>query len=136
MPTSSAVLNVQLIFNSYFAWTCFGSSSIFAYSKKWIKVSVSNIQCGTVNKEYYPQVMRNLREAIRQKRLDLWKNKNWLLHLDNAPAHTSLLVHKFFPKNNTIMYSSDMAPCDFFLFPKLTRQKWKTSQNTSKQNSC
>ncbi|UYV76055.1 hypothetical protein LAZ67_13002340 [Cordylochernes scorpioides] len=43
----------------------------------------------TVNKEYYLQVMRNLREAIRQKRPDLWKNKNWLLHHDNAPAHTS-----------------------------------------------
>ncbi|UYV78960.1 hypothetical protein LAZ67_17000504 [Cordylochernes scorpioides] len=28
----------------------------------------------TVNKEYYLQVMRNLREAIRQKRPDLWKN--------------------------------------------------------------
>ncbi|UYV60400.1 hypothetical protein LAZ67_1001040 [Cordylochernes scorpioides] len=48
----------------------------------------------TVNKEYYLQVMRNLREAIRQKRPDLWKNKNWLLHHDNAPAHTSLLVLK------------------------------------------
>ncbi|UYV65551.1 hypothetical protein LAZ67_3004671 [Cordylochernes scorpioides] len=45
----------------------------------------------TVNKDYYLQVMRNLREAIRQKRPDLWKNKNWLLHHDNAPAHTSLL---------------------------------------------
>ncbi|UYV74009.1 hypothetical protein LAZ67_11001809 [Cordylochernes scorpioides] len=43
----------------------------------------------TVNREYYLQVMRNLREAIRQKRPDLWKNKNWLLHHNNAPAHTS-----------------------------------------------
>ena len=32
MPTSSAVLNAHLIFDSYFAWTCFGSSSIFASS--------------------------------------------------------------------------------------------------------
>ncbi|UYV62563.1 hypothetical protein LAZ67_2001108 [Cordylochernes scorpioides] len=80
----------------------------------------------TVNKEYYLQVMRNLREAIRQKRPDLWKNKNWLLHHDNAPAHTSLLVHDFLAKNNTLMmpqqpYSPDLAPCDFFLFPKLKR---------------
>ena len=30
MPTSSASLNVQLIVYSYFPWTCFGSSSIFA----------------------------------------------------------------------------------------------------------
>ncbi|UYV63026.1 hypothetical protein LAZ67_2002885 [Cordylochernes scorpioides] len=79
-----------------------------------------------VNKEYYLQVMRNLREAIRQKRPDLWKNKNWLLHHDNAPAHTSLLVCDFLAKNNTLMmpqppYSPDLAPCDFFLFPKLKR---------------
>ncbi|UYV82794.1 hypothetical protein LAZ67_22000882 [Cordylochernes scorpioides] len=57
----------------------------------------------TVNKEYYLQVMRNFREAIRQKRSDLWKNKNWLLHHDNAPAHTSLLVRDFLAKNNTLM---------------------------------
>ncbi|UYV72969.1 AGL [Cordylochernes scorpioides] len=80
----------------------------------------------TVNKEYYLQVMRNLREANRQKHPDLWKNKNWLLHHDNAPAHTSLLVRDFLAKNNTLMmlqplYSPDLAPCDFFLFPKLKR---------------
>ncbi|UYV78687.1 hypothetical protein LAZ67_16002391, partial [Cordylochernes scorpioides] len=80
----------------------------------------------TVNKEYYLQVMRNLREAIRQKRPDLWKNKNRLLHHDNAPAHTSLLVRDFLAKNNTLMmpqppYSPDLAPCGIFLFPKLKR---------------
>ncbi|UYV74413.1 hypothetical protein LAZ67_11003474 [Cordylochernes scorpioides] len=80
----------------------------------------------TINKEYYLQVMRNMREAIRQKRLDLWKNKNWLLHHDNAPAHTSLLVRDFLAKINTVMmpqppYSPELAPCDFFLFPKLKR---------------
>ncbi|KAG5344480.1 MOS1T transposase, partial [Acromyrmex charruanus] len=53
-------------------------------------------------------------------------NKNWLLHHDNAPAHTSLLVREFLAKNNTLMmpqppYSPDLAPCDFFLFPKLKR---------------
>ena len=80
----------------------------------------------TVNKEYYLQVMRNLREAIRQKRPDLWKNKNWLLQHNNSPAHTSLLLRKFLAKNNTLMmpqpsYSPDLTPCDFFLFPKLKR---------------
>ncbi|KAG5316889.1 MOS1T transposase, partial [Acromyrmex insinuator] len=52
--------------------------------------------------------------------------RNWLLHHDNAPAHTSLLVREFLTKNNTLMmpqppYSPDLAPCDFFLFPKLKR---------------
>ena len=45
----------------------------------------------TVNKEYYIEVMRLLREAIRKKRPELWKNNSWLLHHDNAPAHSSLL---------------------------------------------
>ncbi|UYV74923.1 hypothetical protein LAZ67_12001814, partial [Cordylochernes scorpioides] len=74
-------------------------------------------QSRTVNKEYYLQVMRNLREAIRQKRPDLWKNKNWLLHHDNAPAHTSLLVRDFLAKNKTLMmpqplYSPVLAPLE------------------------
>ncbi|UYV68416.1 hypothetical protein LAZ67_5004271 [Cordylochernes scorpioides] len=57
----------------------------------------------TINKEYYLHVMRNLREAILQKRQDLWKNKNWLLHHDNAPDHTSLLVRDLLAKTNTLM---------------------------------
>ena len=32
MSKSSAILNAQLIFDSHVAWTCFGSSSIFASS--------------------------------------------------------------------------------------------------------
>ncbi|UYV63013.1 hypothetical protein LAZ67_2002849 [Cordylochernes scorpioides] len=70
--------------------------------------------------------MRNLREAIRQKRPDLWKNKIWLLHHDNAPAHTSLLVRDLLAKNNTLISRSHRIPqiwppCDFFLFLKLER---------------
>ena len=38
METSSAILNAQLIFDSYFAWTCFGTSSIFTYSKKFQEI--------------------------------------------------------------------------------------------------
>lgn len=78
----------------------------------------------TVNKEYYLEVMRRLREAIRQKRTELWKKQSWILHHDNAPAHTSMLVREFLAKNKTVImpqppYSPDLAPADFFLFPKL-----------------
>ena len=84
--------------------------------------------------------MRNLRELIRQKRSNLWKNKIWLLHHDNVSAHTSLLVRDFLAKNNAIMlpqppYSADLTP-RLLLFPKLKRQKSKMSQNTSKQINC
>jgi len=80
----------------------------------------------TVNKEYYLEVMRRLRESIRKKRPEVWKENSWILHHDNAPAHTSLLVSSFLAKNNTTImpqppYSPDLAPCDFFLFPKLKR---------------
>lgn len=80
----------------------------------------------TVNKEYYIQVLRRLREAIRRKRPELWRNNNWLLHHDNAPPHTALVIREFLTKHSTTVmpqppYSPDMAPCDFFLFPKLKR---------------
>ncbi|KAG5335551.1 SETMR methyltransferase, partial [Acromyrmex charruanus] len=46
-----------------------------------------------------------------------------LLH-DNAPSHTSLIVHQCLARNrvsvlNHPSYSPDLAPCDFSLFPKL-----------------
>ncbi|KAG5309892.1 MOS1T transposase, partial [Acromyrmex insinuator] len=50
----------------------------------------------------------------------------WLLHHDNAPSHTSLVVRDHFAKNSTHIipqppYSPDLAPCDFWLFSKLKR---------------
>ena len=80
----------------------------------------------TVNNEYYLEVMRSFRDAIQKKQPELWKNNSWLLHHDNAPAHSSLLVRTFLAKNNTVImpqppYSPDLAPCEFFLFPRLKR---------------
>ena len=54
----------------------------------------------TVNKEYYLSVMRRLREAIRKKRPDLWKDNSWFLHHDNAPSHTALILRDFCQKCN------------------------------------
>ena len=78
----------------------------------------------TVTKEYYQQVLRRLRDAVRRKRPDLWTAKNWQLHHDNAPAHSSHLFQYFLEKHGIPVlqqppYSPDMAPCDFWLFPKL-----------------
>lgn len=78
----------------------------------------------TANREYYLQVMERVREAIRKKRPELWQNNSWILHHDNAPSHTALTVCQFLAESSTNIigqppYSPDMAPCDFFLFPKL-----------------
>jgi hypothetical protein len=79
-----------------------------------------------VNSDFYEycDVLRCLRENVRQKRPELWRNHNWVLHYDNAPAHTSLKRTDFVTNNNMVIiphppYSSDLAHCDFALFPKL-----------------
>jgi transposase len=77
-----------------------------------------------INKEYYLEVIRHLRDAVQRKRLDLWASRNWQLHHDNAPAHSSQLIQSFLAKPNISVvrqapYSPDMAPCDFWLFPRL-----------------
>lgn len=50
--------------------------------------------------------------------------KRIAFHHDNAPSHSSLIVTKFLAKHEIKViaqppYSPDLAPCDFFLFPKL-----------------
>jgi len=52
------------------------------------------------------------------------QNGDWLLHHDNAPPHTSLVVREFLTNNNMTTvphsaYSPDLVPCDFYMFPKL-----------------
>jgi transposase len=47
-----------------------------------------------------------------------------MLHPDNAPAHASLLIRSYLVKHQISIvphppYSPDLAPADFFLFPKL-----------------
>ncbi|UYV70801.1 hypothetical protein LAZ67_8000674 [Cordylochernes scorpioides] len=78
----------------------------------------------TVIKEMYLSILRRLREAIRKKRPEKWINGDWILHHDNARPHTAHLVTSFLAKNGTEIlpqppYSPDIAPNDFFLFPKL-----------------
>ena len=58
------------------------------------------------------------------KRPELLKNQSWILHHDNTQAHTSMLVRKFLAENKTVImpqppYSPDLAPADFFLYPKI-----------------
>lgn len=78
----------------------------------------------TINKEYYCQVLRRLRDAIRRKRPTLHRSGEWRLHHDNAPAHSAQLVQQYLAKHHISQlqqppYSPDLAPCDFFLFPKM-----------------
>jgi transposase len=65
----------------------------------------------------------------------LWKN-GWILHQDNAPAHNALSVRQFLAKKQVLVlhhapYSPDLAPCDFFLFPKLKHSLKETNFQTT-----
>ena len=78
----------------------------------------------TVNQVYYLEVLKRLREKVRWKRPELFANNSWILHHDNATAHTALSVREFLAtKQITVLEhaasSPDIAPSDFFLFPKI-----------------
>ncbi|UYV74934.1 hypothetical protein LAZ67_12001834 [Cordylochernes scorpioides] len=78
----------------------------------------------TINKESYLNIMRRVHESIRLKRSEMWSSKNWIIHHDNAPPHTATSVPTYLAKHGIQIlqqppYSPDLAPNDFFLFPKL-----------------
>ena len=80
----------------------------------------------TINQNVYKDILRRLMCSVREKRRELWETKSCLLHHDNAPAHNALSIRQFVAENNIAVleqppYSPDLAPCDFFLFPKLKR---------------
>ena len=78
----------------------------------------------TVNQHVYKEILQRLLHSVREKRRDLWESNTSLLHHNNAPAHTALSIQTFLAdKNITVLeqrsYFPDLAPCDFFLFPKV-----------------
>jgi len=78
----------------------------------------------TVNKEFYINVLKHLREAMRRKRPEAQTNNTWILYHDNTPAHASLLIREYLTKHETTVvsqppYFPDLAPADIYLFPKL-----------------
>ena len=64
-------------------------------------------------------------KRFRWKRPTLFKSGQWHFHQDNAPVHNSIFVTDYLTKMgiNTVPHppnSPDLAPCDFWLFPKLS----------------
>ena len=87
----------------------------------------------TVNKEYYVAVLIEFRKRFRRKRPALFESGQWHFHLDNTPVHNSILVTDYLTKMGikTVPQppnSSDIASCDFCLFPKLSDCRYETSE--------
>ena len=76
-------------------------------------------------KLYRRLVMKKFENYVKKSRPRLGLQSLTILH-DNAPAHTSKETIMFLEKKGlTILphppYSPDLAPCDFFLFPRLKK---------------
>ncbi|UYV79025.1 hypothetical protein LAZ67_17000668 [Cordylochernes scorpioides] len=65
---------------------------------------------------------RHSQQLVNPPKLNIFSpDLSWILHHDNAPAHTVLKISKFLQDHSTSVfpqppYSSDLAPCNFFLF--------------------
>ncbi|UYV60373.1 hypothetical protein LAZ67_1000972 [Cordylochernes scorpioides] len=102
-------------------------------SKSRIKTMITG---QTVNSAFYLEVLRRLKRRIARLRTDI-KDTVKLYH-DNATSHTAFIITNFLARSNTPViphppYSLDLAPCDFFLFPRLKREMkgkhWETVEN-------
>ena len=77
--------------------------------------------------------LREFRKRFFGKRPALFKLGQWHFHQDNAPVHNSILVTDYLSKMGikTVPqppYSPDLAPCDFWLFPKVRGCYYETTE--------
>lgn len=80
----------------------------------------------SVTGRYYRDVVLKKLKKYYQKRRSVSGYRHARLLHDNAPSHTSELVKQFLKSENVTVlphppYSPDLAPCDFFLFPKIKK---------------
>jgi len=76
-----------------------------------------------LNAEFYVGVLDRLLKKIRRVRTVKFQSSEWFLLRDNAPSHNAATVKKFLANRNVAVlhhppYSPDLAPADYFLFPK------------------
>ncbi|UYV82869.1 hypothetical protein LAZ67_22001161 [Cordylochernes scorpioides] len=79
----------------------------------------------TITGDYYANFVKQLREAIKEKRRGKLSRKI-VYHQDNAPSHRSLqamatIYYSGFELLPHAPYSPDLAPSDFNLFPHLKK---------------
>jgi histone-lysine N-methyltransferase SETMAR len=65
-------------------------------------------------------------KVFKQKRLEM-ATGDWWFHWDKVPVHTAVMVKDLMAARQFKMiehppYSPDLAPANFFLFPKVKRE--------------
>ncbi|KDR14989.1 hypothetical protein L798_10680, partial [Zootermopsis nevadensis] len=82
----------------------------------------------TVNAEYYKGVLNRLILRIRRIRRALYRTRDFFLLHDNALAHSAAMIQQFLAQKQVVTlqqtppHSPDLAPADYFLFPKVKFQ--------------
>jgi len=97
------------------------------FSVSGIVASIVVKEGHTVNGRYYgndvlPLVFKNFKEISGRSTV-----RDIMLHHDNATPHKAKEVTEVLRKERVILlphppYSPDLAPCDFFLFPKIKKE--------------
>ena len=111
-----------------FEASCMNRESVFEWhqrSKEGKESVRDDERCGRSKK------VRTSKKRFRWKGPALFKSGQWHFHLDNAPVHNSILVKDYLTKMGikTVSqppYSPNLAPCDFWLFPKLRGCRYET----------
>jgi len=78
----------------------------------------------TVNSTFYKEVLKRLLRRIHRVWPELHRTGQWMLLHDNAPVHCAIRVHQLLaqrcvPVLDHPLYLPDLAPADYFLFPRL-----------------
>lgn len=89
------------------------------------------------------KVLATFQKQVRVKRPEIWKNKTWFLHHNNALTHT-LSVKRYLATGSIPIlkhpsYSPDLAPSDYFLYPKiksaLKGTRFKTTEEMKQKSA-
>ena len=130
---------LQTAFRPY----CTNQASVFEWHKRFKEGEEfvrDDERCGRGKKVRTPEligqrvrveVLREFRKRFCRKRLALFKSGQWHYHQVNTPGHNSILFTDYLTKmgSKTVPqppYSPDLAPCDFWLFPKLRGCRYET----------
>jgi len=73
---------------------------------------------------YCKGVVERFLNRIRRVRPGMCEPGDWFLLNDNAPSHNATIVKQFLAQRKVTVldhppYSQDLAPADYFLFPKV-----------------
>ncbi len=79
-----------------------------------------------MNATYIVEALGSFMKILKKKR-PIMAAGEWFLHWDNVPVHTAAIVTDWLVTRRVQMlehplYSPDLAPADFYLFPKVKKE--------------